>query len=910
MYQIPDDYQWNQYFTLLRDAKSYAIEADDDGNVYVASTAKNSSTIARILQKYGPDGTPIDGPDGSGTPWFVAYETSYTDIPWHKIAIDNTNKKIYILFATELGDYYRFWLASHEMNTGMKSPTWGGTKYVGTSRVLRGGLSIDSSGNVWTVLEEEKVFTNSGLHVKMWSGATGDDIVLANSEIYSIDKHKHYIAFGIRKTDNKMYLAYREVPKDVRQPAIDLVVTLWDRDLQFLNRKETTLEIPASDDPTEMHHPSFQDGFVDADGNFAIGGYYSYDREIEGHEEFGTERIFYPVVFKFNSDLDKIFQYVSERAVGLRIDPMSSFVNKVEGRVKRGPGNLTTLYYLVPSFLYADIMLIDNNGQLVDSEDLSAPLKGPGRMEYLPESGCSYYSNPQINDFVFYPEKIIETGPMKLNYIKKDPPSNCRDKYSGFVVISYYHRPRITEPDIWHFEWERKEAIARWIKENVMDFTVSRRRLPWIDWEPEPEPLPCPECLRSFSADWRPERTPSYITDIYRSSIAFISNFERLEHPKRSAEHIAEQLEKTPVGLRFTQSMQKSAIEDLKEFTGSEREFTSLSGKLHEAANAVDLDWRVPFIPTRNVKSGKNFTVDFQGYAWINFKDVKKSGECSLSLEGGLPALAEGFEPGWPIASYNFNFNGKLAEDMDIKFCIQGMRFPEQSFSPRVFEWNGNSYKDITTDVDLRRKVITGTTNRLSTYVIMNHIPESKEPRPSFVIANCAEELSLFDQECKDNEGIGYPVIDEQVLYEGKPTFKAIDICGIQAHAGYYMIGSGGKEFEFDINKYPLLYLTMKAEKGADTCLLLLVYDKKPKDHIRRFVVIGKTHSANSIYGLAKDYFKIEDDNEWSDYSYDLHKLREDYPDAETVRIVQFYSGKLCKGIPHSFHFSSMIFKK
>jgi hypothetical protein len=85
MYQIPDDYQWNQYFTLLRDAKSYAIEADDDGNVYVASTAKNSSTIARILQKYGPDGTPIDGPDGSGTPWFVAYETSYTDIPWHKI---------------------------------------------------------------------------------------------------------------------------------------------------------------------------------------------------------------------------------------------------------------------------------------------------------------------------------------------------------------------------------------------------------------------------------------------------------------------------------------------------------------------------------------------------------------------------------------------------------------------------------------------------------------------------------------------------------------------------------------------------------------------------------------------------------------------------------------------------------
>ena len=66
-----------------------------------------------------------------------------------------------------------------------------------------------------------------------------------------------------------------------------------------------------------------------------------------------------------------------------------------------------------------------------------------------------------------------------------------------------------------------------------------------------------------------------------------------------------------------------------------------------------------------------------------------------------------------------------------------------------------------------------------------------------FVIANCAEGLSLFDQECKDKAGKGYPVIDKQVLYEGNPTLEAIDMCGIQAHAGYYMIGSGGNEFKF-----------------------------------------------------------------------------------------------------------------
>ena len=182
--------------------------------------------------------------------------------------------------------------------------------------------------------------------------------------------------------------------------------------------------------------------------------------------------------------------------------------------------------------------------------------------------------------------------------------------------------------------------------------------------------------------------------------------------------------------------------------------------------------------------------------------------------------------------------------------------------------------------------------------------------RLPFVIANCAEVLGLFDQECKDKEGKGYPVIDRHVLYKGMQTCKAIDMCGIQAHAGYYMIGSGGKEFECDIDEYPIVYLTMKAEKGTDTCLLLVVHDKEPKDYMRRFVAIGKTTNGNHAYvPMGEEYFTIKDDNKWHEYTYDLRKLREDYPDVKTVRMVQFYSGKLCNGKQHAFHFSSLVFK-
>jgi len=169
-------------------------------------------------------------------------------------------------------------------------------------------------------------------------------------------------------------------------------------------------------------------------------------------------------------------------------------------------------------------------------------------------------------------------------------------------------------------------------------------------------------------------------------------------------------------------------------------------------------------------------------------------------------------------------------------------------------------------------------------------------------IADCEVGLGKFDQECG-----GYPVIDHQ---DGKQTCKAIDVCGIQAHAGYYLIGSGGMDFKYNINEFPYLHLTIKAEKNTDTCLLLMVHDKKPYDHKRRFVVIGKTPIGNSgFYDIGKGCINIHCDGEWYEHTYDLRKLQEDYPNAETIRIVQFYSYRDCGNTSHAFHLSKLILK-
>jgi hypothetical protein len=174
------------------------------------------------------------------------------------------------------------------------------------------------------------------------------------------------------------------------------------------------------------------------------------------------------------------------------------------------------------------------------------------------------------------------------------------------------------------------------------------------------------------------------------------------------------------------------------------------------------------------------------------------------------------------------------------------------------------------------------------------------------IIANCGLGLGKFDQECG-----GYPLIDNQELYNGMPTCKVVDVCGIQAHAGYYSIGSGGNEFEIEIDKYPALHLTMKANKDTNTCLFLTVHDKKPYDHVQRLVAVGMTPKANpGPYNFLNDCFEIKDDGQWHDYTCDLRKLKEDYPDAQSIRTVQFYSYRDCDENSQEFHFSSITLEE
>jgi hypothetical protein len=169
-----------------------------------------------------------------------------------------------------------------------------------------------------------------------------------------------------------------------------------------------------------------------------------------------------------------------------------------------------------------------------------------------------------------------------------------------------------------------------------------------------------------------------------------------------------------------------------------------------------------------------------------------------------------------------------------------------------------------------------------------------------------SEGLGIFDQH------YGSPQIDEQEIYDG-PTGKVIDIQGIQAHAGRNFFVPEGKEFSFDIDECPYLHIEIKAEPGTNTCLFLLVHERK-HDWNRRFVVIGKTPQDDCQRHLMSNYFTIRDDNKWHEYVYDLRTIREEKDDniyhqpicqdAGSIREIQFYSWT--GPGTHTFHFNKI----
>ena len=223
------------------------------------------------------------------------------------------------------------------------------------------------------------------------------------------------------------------------------------------------------------------------------------------------------------------------------------------------------------------------------------------------------------------------------------------------------------------------------------------------------------------------ENIPDYLINIYSEiSLGWFGMNFRVD-PKETLSRLEALFAIAAAGNFYTQALKASITSRLK---STDRMDKQLLGSMVEGVNAMELDLMAPVNSKAAVSAGKHSAVDFNGIAWMIFNNVEESGSVFLKLKHGLPAFAKGMQPAWPIFTYELDFTGKIAKNgyLDLSFFIGGLNLVGRVSNARLLEWDGQSYRDITTHVDPLRSIIMGRTNRLATYVIMSPISKPIGP--------------------------------------------------------------------------------------------------------------------------------------------------------------------------------------
>jgi len=547
--KIPCILDWyHDFYTLQRGSTNVeSLAIDDKGNIYVSAVSKSFYNVDRLILKYKADGTPIYQFNIEGIPWYMGtnnIEDVY-DIPWQEIRIDESRNKIFVLFAIEPipgSSKYVFFLAAHNKNSGVKLANWndGNSQFIGERSNLRAGIDIDNDGNVWTILEDDPGAT-VGLQLKKFSGVNGANITPISPRDYFWigvpNTTRKLIGFGIRKTDNKMFVAFEERNNTGTE---DLVVTLRDNTIQFIDRIEFTRELPAPslvpepDFPYQnlTDHVHFSDNFVDQDDNFLVAGTYKFRRWIFG---FKNDFIF-PVALKFgvtaNNELKPIFEYISTEQYGTHY--FYNLRDEYPLMVAEGNNNSTFISHF-------RLNLINSDGEFIDHELLRR--HWPPQIEEPPGSGCVYINSDDLSDFRYRSGLIISTGRL----------GKCTNEEVGaWVNVHRKWLPRFIRPIKFHYRIDFRKYWYSYFQSGKKDKKFSNRlgiNNRFI------------QTKRTISFD---RIVPTNLSKIYLCSADLTDKLYNPEFPEKQIDEFRALIERTETGYFFNKKLQNELLDSLK----------------------------------------------------------------------------------------------------------------------------------------------------------------------------------------------------------------------------------------------------------------------------------------------------------------------------------------------------------
>lgn len=227
--------------------------------------------------------------------------------------------------------------------------------------------------------------------------------------------------------------------------------------------------------------------------------------------------------------------------------------------------------------------------------------------------------------------------------------------------------------------------------------------------------LACPPAC-GFSIDDRSPQVPGAAVDMYVLMREVLGKSQQKEVSPKFLDHMAGVLKNSPSRPFGTIDKTVASLQGAKKLP------PTLFEQLVESANVMALNLAVPKLSPAKVSAGKYSAVDFNGVAWLSLREVSKAGRASLKMIPGLPSIPKKYRAGWPVAYYQFDFTGSLTKDgfIDVHLYIAGVNHAGPLSDLRVLEWDGKTYRDITTGIDERRGIISARTKKLNKLAVLS----------------------------------------------------------------------------------------------------------------------------------------------------------------------------------------------
>jgi hypothetical protein len=306
-----------------------------------------------------------------------------------------------------------------------------------------GALDIDSEGNVWTVIPAS-AFSIKGLTINKWAGESGANISPSNTSMGSYQVVAGRLqAFGIRRSDNKMFLSWSPLLSD-RAPKADSIITVWDREMHLLDQIEYTRDIPipasaSGPDPVVWKflsaHPYMSSGFAGSDSTFTLVGFVAFPGEIFGHDYFQITYL-YPVILRFSvsntGSLMQVFEHI-ETKHPFPLDVMSTNFSLA---VSTGRNSETLVSATPPPYIRSAKAIYALNSSGTDGSWVNLPRLDTKMRPDIPDP-CKLTQSEerQLSSFVYniaY-DKFVYSAPW-LGYYSG---SGCAEMVEGILTRSF-----------------------------------------------------------------------------------------------------------------------------------------------------------------------------------------------------------------------------------------------------------------------------------------------------------------------------------------------------------------------------------------------------------------------------------------------------------------------------------------